>query len=73
MPKNKAMVGSILIHWGDGRQHILGRFKIEKNNNSFKIKRKWDMTRRLGWAMVKQGIILLIRGTSKEEINAESK
>lgn len=73
MLKNKEMVGDILIRWGDGRQHILGRYIIETNNNTFKIKRKWDMTRRLGWAMVKQGIILLIRGTSNEEIDAESK
>lgn len=73
MQKNKAMVGDILIHWGDGRQHILGRYIIETNNNTFKIKRKWDMTRRLGWAMVKQGIILVIRGTRKEEIDAEIK
>lgn len=59
--------GSLFIRWKNGGEQIVGKFYIELGDAEiFRVKKKSDFTRRLGWAMVKQGILLMIKGERKE-------
>ena len=55
--------GSLFIRWKNGREQLVGSFDIELGGAEiYRVKKKSDFTRRLGWAMVKQGIMLMIKG-----------
>ena len=58
--------GSLFIRWKNGREQLVGNFDIELGGAEiFRVKKKSDTTRLLGWAMVKQGILMMIKGERK--------
>ena len=56
----------VLIRWPDGRQADIGVLDLEYTKDGMEAVSRWNVARRFGWAMVKQGIIMMIRGSKDE-------
>ena len=61
--KIKAIVS---IRWPNGRQSDIGVLDLEYTKDGLEGVSRWNVARRFGWAMVKQGIIMMIRGNRDE-------
>lgn len=56
----------VIIRWPDGREHTVGELDLELTKDGMEGTSHWNMTRRFGWAMVKQGLSMMISGGKDE-------
>ena len=61
--KTKAI---ITLRWPDGRKDDIGELVMEYTKDGAELKPRWNVTRRFGWAMMKQGFIMMLNGDQPE-------
>lgn len=57
----------VIIRWPDGKEHTVGALDLELTKDGMKGKKRGNTARRFGWAMVKQGIIMMISSGKDEK------
>lgn len=66
IPKTKA---DVILRWPSGRESIVGTLCFEFTKDGIEGEPKWNVIRRFGWAMIKQGIAMMISGNEEESNN----
>lgn len=52
----------LVIHWPGGQSHKIGMLEVELTKTGVELKPRWSVARRFGWAMIRQGIRMMIKG-----------
>lgn len=57
----------MMIRWSDGHKSDIGTLDFTYVKNGIELKgRNCDLVRRFGWAMMKQGFIMMVKGGQPE-------
>lgn len=59
----------VIIRWPDGKEHTVGKLDLEPTKDGMKIKgtSRRNTARCFGWAMVKQGLSMMISSRKDEK------
>ena len=52
----------VILRWPSGRESTVGTLYFEFTKGGIEGEPKWNVIRRFGWAMIKQGISMVIGG-----------
>lgn len=58
----------MIIRWPDGKEHTVGELDLVLTKDGIEgTPSRWNTARRFGWAMVKQGLSMMISGGKDEK------
>ena len=57
----------VKLYWPDGEAHSIGRMDFEFTKSGMEGKTMRNVQRRFGWAMVKHGIRMMVKGAKDDD------
>ena len=58
----------VVLHWQGGHSHKIGEMNFEYTpKEGYELKPRSSITRRFGWAMVKHGIRMMVKGAKDDD------